>query len=170
MPIFCIKSVKIYTGPKKFTRVYPWLPWQIWGMCWMGIICRSSPKYGDPGSARCVPGVSPTQSLGMAWTQIETSTHSHTCTCHGGLSNSSLGKITWDTPNYALGPWHSLVQICATVDMCQRNIGSLTRPLSLLLVSLPIVLACFDCALVKHQSHLFSLLIVSTFVISWSPA
>ena len=38
-------------------------------------------------------------------------------------------KITWDTPNYALGPWHSLVQICATVDMCQRNIGSLTRPL-----------------------------------------
>ena len=39
-------------------------------------------------------------------------------------------KITWDTPNYAQGPWHSLVQICTTVDMCQRNIGSLTRPLS----------------------------------------
>ena len=32
MPIFCVKSVKIYTGQKKFTRVYPWLPWQIWGM------------------------------------------------------------------------------------------------------------------------------------------
>ena len=32
MPIFRVKSVKIYTGQKKFTRVYPWLPWQIWGM------------------------------------------------------------------------------------------------------------------------------------------
>ena len=39
-------------------------------------------------------------------------------------------KITWDTPYYAQGPWHSLVQICTTVDMCQRNIGALTRPLS----------------------------------------
>ena len=32
MPIFCIKSVKIYTGQKKFTRVYSWLSWQISGM------------------------------------------------------------------------------------------------------------------------------------------
>ena len=32
MPIFCVKSVKIYTGQKKFTRVYSWLSWQIWGM------------------------------------------------------------------------------------------------------------------------------------------
>ena len=32
MPIFRVKSVKIYTGQKKLTRVYPWLPWQIWGM------------------------------------------------------------------------------------------------------------------------------------------
>ena len=32
MPIFRVKSVKIYTSQKKFTRVYPWLPWQIWGM------------------------------------------------------------------------------------------------------------------------------------------
>ena len=32
MPIFRVKSVRIYTDPKKFTRVYPWLPWQIWGM------------------------------------------------------------------------------------------------------------------------------------------
>ena len=32
MPIFCVKSVKIYTGQKKFTRVYLWLPRQIWGM------------------------------------------------------------------------------------------------------------------------------------------
>ena len=32
MPIFRVKSVKIYTGQKKFTRVYPWDPWQIWGM------------------------------------------------------------------------------------------------------------------------------------------
>ena len=29
MPIFRVKSVKIYTGQKKFTRVYPWRPWQI---------------------------------------------------------------------------------------------------------------------------------------------
>ena len=33
MPIFRVKSVKIYTGQKKFTQVYPWDPWQIWGMC-----------------------------------------------------------------------------------------------------------------------------------------
>ena len=32
MLIFRVKSVKIYTGQKKFTRVYPWDPWQIWGM------------------------------------------------------------------------------------------------------------------------------------------
>ena len=32
MPIFCDKSVKIYTGQKEFTRIYPWDPWQIWGM------------------------------------------------------------------------------------------------------------------------------------------
>merc|ERR1719350_2437524 len=25
LPIFCIKSVKIYTGQKKFTRIYSWL-------------------------------------------------------------------------------------------------------------------------------------------------
>ena len=38
MPIFRVKSVKIYTGQKKFTRVYPWLPWQIWGMVVMVVI------------------------------------------------------------------------------------------------------------------------------------
>ena len=32
MPIFRVKSVKIYTSQKKFTRVYSWLSWQIWGM------------------------------------------------------------------------------------------------------------------------------------------
>ena len=32
MPIFCVKSVKIYTGQKRFTRIYPWDPWQISGM------------------------------------------------------------------------------------------------------------------------------------------
>ena len=32
MPIFCVKSVKIYTGQKKLTRIYPWDPWQISGM------------------------------------------------------------------------------------------------------------------------------------------
>ena len=32
LPIFRVKSVKFYTGQKKFTRVYPWDPWQIWGM------------------------------------------------------------------------------------------------------------------------------------------
>ena len=34
MPIFRVKSVKIYTGQKKFTRIYPWYPWQIRGMLW----------------------------------------------------------------------------------------------------------------------------------------
>ena len=32
MTIFRVKSVKIYTGQKKFTRVYPWRLWQISGM------------------------------------------------------------------------------------------------------------------------------------------
>ena len=32
MPFFCVKSVKIYTGQKRFTRIYPWDPWQISGM------------------------------------------------------------------------------------------------------------------------------------------
>ena len=30
---FCVKSVKMYTGQKKFPRIYPWDPWQISGMC-----------------------------------------------------------------------------------------------------------------------------------------
>ena len=32
MPIFRVKSVKIYTGQKKFTRTLSARPWQIWGM------------------------------------------------------------------------------------------------------------------------------------------
>ena len=32
MPIFRVKSVKIYTGQKKFTRTCLWRPWQISGM------------------------------------------------------------------------------------------------------------------------------------------
>ena len=32
MPIFRVKSVKIYIGQKKFTRIYSWDPWQISGM------------------------------------------------------------------------------------------------------------------------------------------
>ena len=34
LPIFRVKSVKIYTGQKKFTRIYSWGSWQIWGMVW----------------------------------------------------------------------------------------------------------------------------------------
>ena len=37
MPIFRVKSVKIYTGQKKFTQVYSWLSWQISGMHQMKI-------------------------------------------------------------------------------------------------------------------------------------
>ena len=32
LPIFRVKSVKIYTGQKKFTRTLSVRPWQIWGM------------------------------------------------------------------------------------------------------------------------------------------
>ena len=32
MPIFRVKFVKIYTGQKKFTWIYSWRLWQIWGM------------------------------------------------------------------------------------------------------------------------------------------
>ena len=55
MRIFHVKSVKIYTGQKKFTRIYPWDPWQIWGMIiilWSKFayvaslrICCGQPKY-----------------------------------------------------------------------------------------------------------------------------
>ena len=31
LPIFRVKSVKIYTGQKKFTWEFSWLSWQIWG-------------------------------------------------------------------------------------------------------------------------------------------
>ena len=41
MPIFGVKSVKIYIGQKKFTRVYPWDPWQIWGM-YQFVSCQAS--------------------------------------------------------------------------------------------------------------------------------
>ena len=42
MPIFRVKSVKIYTGQKKFTRTCPWRPWQIWGM---RVLCFHSPYH-----------------------------------------------------------------------------------------------------------------------------
>ena len=32
LPIFCVKSVKIYTGQKKFTQIYSWRSWKISGM------------------------------------------------------------------------------------------------------------------------------------------
>ena len=32
LPIFRVKSVKNYTGQKKFTREFSWISWQIWGM------------------------------------------------------------------------------------------------------------------------------------------
>ena len=47
MPIFRVKSVKIYTGQKKFTRVYPWLPWQIWGMIKMVIKSQKTGGWFD---------------------------------------------------------------------------------------------------------------------------
>ena len=42
MPIFRVKSVKIYTSQKKFTRELSWLSWQIWGM---NINVLSNAKY-----------------------------------------------------------------------------------------------------------------------------
>ena len=32
LPIVCLKSVKIYTSQKNFTRIYSWRSWEIWGM------------------------------------------------------------------------------------------------------------------------------------------
>ena len=45
MLIFRVKSVKIYTGQKKFTRVYPWLPRQIWGMDFCDFAHPSTQTY-----------------------------------------------------------------------------------------------------------------------------
>ena len=39
LPIFRVKSVKIYTGQKKFTRIYSWRSWQISGM--YARVCQS---------------------------------------------------------------------------------------------------------------------------------
>ena len=57
MPIFRVKSVKIYTGKKKFTRTCPWRPWQISGMSdksmqWSDFRTDKSeknPYCGNPG-------------------------------------------------------------------------------------------------------------------------
>ena len=35
MSVFRVKSVKIYSHQKNFTRIYPWDPWQISGMTYM---------------------------------------------------------------------------------------------------------------------------------------
>ena len=48
MPIFRVKSVKIYTGQKKFTRIYPWDPWQIRGMSSVGKIIMSGGYLRSP--------------------------------------------------------------------------------------------------------------------------
>ena len=40
LAIFHVKSVKIYTGQKKFTRIHPWDPWQISGMLPGGLVNR----------------------------------------------------------------------------------------------------------------------------------
>ena len=47
MPIFRVKSVKIYTGQKKFTRVCPWRPWQISGMMHQGCISCVTCSYPE---------------------------------------------------------------------------------------------------------------------------
>ena len=39
MPIYCVKSVKIYTGQKNLHGRRPWRPWQIWGMIVMHLYC-----------------------------------------------------------------------------------------------------------------------------------
>ena len=44
MPIFHVKSVKIYTGKKFFTRIYSWRSWQISGM--ICIIWSGCPTAG----------------------------------------------------------------------------------------------------------------------------
>ena len=47
LPIFCVKSVKIYTGQKKFTRTSSVRPWQIWGM-WTGLKFMICMKWFEP--------------------------------------------------------------------------------------------------------------------------
>ena len=59
MPIFRVKSVKIYTGQKKFTRVYSWLSWQISGMHFFPrhILTRKIKKLlqcFDPSKSACI--------------------------------------------------------------------------------------------------------------------
>ena len=61
MPIFRVKSVKIYTGQKKFTRTPSARPWQVWGM--VVSQCFVNTKYlwlkhfadGNGSDRLCVP-------------------------------------------------------------------------------------------------------------------
>ena len=51
MPIFRVKSVKIYTGQKKFTRICSWGSWQISGMISMFSMCAElTPRAPIPDS------------------------------------------------------------------------------------------------------------------------
>ena len=47
MPIFRVKSVKIYTGQKNFTQVYSWLSWQISGMSRSSSCINSTMSIGE---------------------------------------------------------------------------------------------------------------------------
>ena len=48
LPIFRVKSVKIYTGQKKFTRVFPWLPAQPMNCAGANLVpCRGSVQASD---------------------------------------------------------------------------------------------------------------------------
>ena len=44
MPIFRVKSIKIFTGQKKFTRTPSAHPWQIWGMIFVSISFTATPS------------------------------------------------------------------------------------------------------------------------------
>ena len=100
MPIFHVKSVKIYTDPKKFTREFSWRLWQIWGMVIPATAARSKAlavRTVNTSHHFCVTRVSIGCHFGFHWVSFG---------CHMGVSCFSHGShlgVNWVSIGCHLG-------------------------------------------------------------------
>ena len=103
LPIFCVKSVKIYTGQKKCTREFSWLSWQIWGMSrgrlpWICAIFRVLYECPFPLFKARQRIISCLRNMRRIW-----SVESHTLFLSGFLKRCSLEA--------ASSPWRILISV-----------------------------------------------------------
>ena len=84
LPIFCVKSVKIYTGQKKFTRTCSWGSWQISGMR----VLQKWPGPG-PGMRNNWPSQSCMVDTGSCYCSWSQCTWHHQCFCLAGAEQST---------------------------------------------------------------------------------